>query len=167
MSEPYLGEIRMFGFSFAPRNWNKCDGALLPIDQNQALYSILGTTYGGDGRTSFALPDLRGRAPLHVDSGFPLGQKSGEETHSLSLGEIPSHNHTLRATNTQADQVSPTGNLLASSAPGEVYASGSQLVDLVSGTVQNAGSSVGHQNMMPSLAVNFCIAVIGTFPPRN
>ena len=116
MSEPFLAEIRIVGFNFAPRGWAFCDGQILPINQNQSLYSLLGTTYGGDGRTSFALPDLRGRTPIHVGSsnGYShlLGQKSGEDTHTLAISEMPGHDHALQATSANGDSPIPTNNLL-------------------------------------------------------
>jgi len=167
MSEPYIGEIRLFGFNFPPRGFAQCDGFLLPINQNQALYSILGTTYGGDGRTTFALPELRGRVPMHVGTGFSLGAKAGEETHVLSTGEIPNHDHSLRGTSQGANVPVPTSNLLADTAPNEIYSNSSTLVDLATGTVANTGNGQGHVNMMPSIAINFCIALTGVFPPRN
>ncbi len=117
MSEPFLAEIRIVGFNFAPSGWAHCDGQILPINQNQSLFSLLGTTYGGDGLTSFALPDLRGRSPLHVDSGILLGFKAGEEAHNLQESEIPSHSHALNAQSTIADTPIPTGNRLAASTP--------------------------------------------------
>ena len=115
MSEPFLSEIRMFGFNFAPRGWMRCDGSILPINQFQSLYSLLGTTYGGDGRTSFAIPDLRGRAPLHFDfsAGYPQGQSSGEETHVLSMNEMPAHSHSFEGNRNQSTLNEPGGNVLA------------------------------------------------------
>ena len=113
MSEPFLAEIRMFGFNFAPRGWAFCDGQILPINQNQSLYSLLGTTYGGDGRTSFALPDLRGRTPIHVGNGHAQGQKSGEETHTLPAGETPPHGHVLSASADGGVSINPSGSVLA------------------------------------------------------
>lgn len=167
MSEPFLAEIRIVGFNFAPRGWAFCDGQILPINQNQSLYSLLGTTYGGDGRTSFALPDLRGRSPMHVGDGHREGQKSGEETHTLSGAEMPQHDHIMQATAIDADQPFPGGALFAKSL-GTLYSdSASTPVNLANETIANAGGGQAHDNMMPYLAVNFCIALQGLFPSRN
>ena len=168
MSEPFLAEIRIVGFNFAPRGWAFCDGQILPINQNQSLYSLLGTTYGGDGRTSFALPDLRSRTPIHVSDSHRLGQKSGEETVTLTAAEIPAHTHTLKGSSTQGDVVAGNGNVLADDA-GQIYRSGTpnNLVSLRSGSVANAGGGQGHENMMPFTTLNFCIALQGLFPSRN
>ncbi|WP_029041125.1 phage tail protein [Cucumibacter marinus] len=170
MSEPFLAEIRMVGFNFAPRGWAFTDGQILPINQNQSLYSLLGTTYGGDGRTSFALPDLRSRTPIHNGDGYQLGQKSGAETITLTTAEIPNHTHTVKASGQDGDQASPTDHLLASEiAPDLVYrdyAVANQTA-LRSGTVTNAGGGQAHNNMQPYLTVSFCIALQGLFPSRN
>ena len=172
MSEPFLAEVRLVGFNFAPRGWAFCDGQILPINQNQSLYSLLGTTYGGDGRTSFALPDMRGRTPMHVGDGHTLGQKSGEETHTLSAAEMPQHDHAFHATNDTATSGAPgSGN---DRVPGqstlnlaEVYRSSGTSVNLNSAAIAHAGGGQGHNNMQPYLAVNFCIALRGLFPSRN
>ncbi len=171
MSEPFLAEIRIVGFNFAPRGWALCDGQILPINQNQSLYSLLGTTYGGDGRTSFALPDLRSRTPIHVGSSngtsHTLGQKSGEETHTLSVAEMPNHRHTIRGTSDTASSNVTTGNNFARSAV-QLY------VGLTSGREAAMRSDVltsvggqSHDNMQPYIALNFCIALLGLFPSRN
>ena len=167
MSEPFLAEIRIVGFNFAPRGWAFCDGQILPINQNQSLYSLLGTTYGGDGRTTFALPDLRGRTPVHIGNGFLLGEKSGEETHTLSAAEMPQHDHALRASADGGSTPLPTGNVLASSAPSEQYHPPTTMVPLAAGTVANVGGGQAHDNMQPYLALSFCIALQGLFPSRN
>lgn len=169
MSEPFLAEIRMVGFNFAPRGWAFCDGQILPINQNQSLYSLLGTTYGGDGRTSFALPDLRGRTPVHVGPGHREGQKSGEETHTLSVNEMPQHSHVLHATSTDANTPNPTTSAVLGSVPTRIYAEfdASRAVSLHPGTITNVGGSQAHENMQPYLAVNFVIALQGLFPSRN
>lgn len=169
MAEPYISEIRIFGFNFAPRGWAQCNGQILPINQNQALYSLLGTTYGGDGRTSFALPDLRSRVPMHVggdDYAVSQGQNGGAETIALSASQIPPHTHSLRASSTVGDQNTPEGNVLA--APiFNLYGAASNLDAMNTAIVgDNAGGSA-HNNRMPILAVNFCIALQGLFPPRN
>ncbi len=170
MSEPFLAEVRIVGFNFAPRGWAFCDGQILPINQNQSLYSLLGTTYGGDGRTSFALPDLRGRTPIHVGrsnggDSHRLGQKSGEETHTLSAAEMPQHKHVARANDTAGDNPIPTTHSLARA--NNLYRDASNLTELRSGTVTNVGGSQAHDNMQPYIAVNFCIALQGLFPSRN
>lgn len=166
MSEPFLAEIRIFGFNFAPRNWAMCDGQILPINQNQSLYSLLGTTYGGDGRTTFALPDLRGRAPLHEGPGFGLGSKSGVENVALSVAQIPGHTHQLNATSNPADQNDPDGQVLAATVD-DRYAPAADLVNAASSSVVNGGSGQAHDNMQPTLVLNFCIALQGLFPSRN
>lgn len=171
MSEPFLAEVRMVGFNFPPRGWALCDGQILPINQNQSLYSLLGTTYGGDGRTSFALPDLRGRTPIHVGRSnggaqHELGQKSGEETHTLSTNEMPQHTHTLLATNTGDGSTSPADNVFAN-AGADLYNPADSLVDMNAGAVSNVGEGEAHENMQPYLALNFCIALRGLFPSRN
>ena len=171
MSEPFLAEVKMVGFTFAPRGWALCDGQLLPINQHQSLYALLGTIYGGDGRTTFGLPDLRGRTPVHPGSGVNQGQKGGEENHTLSTAEMPQHTHSSSAstaTGNQGSDTSPTGNVLASQARRElpIYAQPSSLTAL-SPAVTNAGGGQSHENMQPFLAVNFCIALQGLFPSRN
>jgi microcystin-dependent protein len=170
MSEPFLAEVRIVGFNFAPRGWAFCDGQILPINQNQSLYSLLGTTYGGDGRTTFALPDLRGRTPIHVGASdgthHRLGQKSGEETHTLSVNEMPQHRHVAQASSTVGNTPVPASNVLADS-PLQLYANPGNLVSLAPGTVTNVGGSQAHDNMQPYLALNFCIALQGLFPSRN
>jgi len=171
MSEPFLAEVRMVGFNFAPRGWAFCDGQILPINQNQSLYSLLGTTYGGDGRTTFALPDLRGRTPIHVGEGHREGQKSGEETHTLSVNEMPQHRHLFKASSTDANQPVSQNAYLARTTAGDIYRdaglSPQGLTTLAAGTVTNVGGSQAHENMQPYLAVNFCIALQGLFPSRN
>ncbi len=170
MSEPFLAEVRIVAFNFAPRGWAFCDGQILPISQNQSLYSLLGTTYGGDGRTSFALPDLRGRVPIHVGSSngsvHTEGQKGGEETHTLNQAEMPQHTHTARASSTPGDAPLAAGHVLADN-PVQLYANPGNLVELRSGTTANAGGGQAHNNMQPTLVLNFCIALQGLFPSRN
>ncbi|RMF80915.1 MAG: phage tail protein [Chloroflexi bacterium] len=172
MSEPFLAEVRMVGFNFAPRGWALCDGQILPINQNQSLYSLLGTTYGGDGRTSFALPDLRGRTPIHVGQSnggafHQLGSKGGEETHTLTAAEMPAHDHQLQGTDTVAAQSDdPTNHLLASSSQ-PAYGQFTTAVAMDPASVANAGGGQAHDNMQPYLVVNFVIALQGLFPSRN
>lgn len=170
MTEPFLAEIRIVGFPFAPRGWAFCDGQILPINQNQSLYSLLGMTYGGDGGTYFALPDLRGRTPIHVgqsDGGsyHSLGQKSGEESHTLSATEMPTHDHALKATKQNGDAPIPGDTMLAAYLNG--YRNGTNQANLRPDTVANAGSGQAHDNMQPFIALNFCIALQGLFPSRN
>lgn len=173
MSEPFLAEIRIYGFNFAPRGWAFCDGQILPINQNQSLYSLLGTTYGGDGRTSFGLPDMRGRTPIHVGRSnggefHTEGQKSGEETHTLAAAEMPNHDHVAQASSTNANQNSAQGNLPAAAL--NLYipeASNPTRQPISSSTVANVGGSQSHDNMQPYIAINFCIALRGLFPSRN
>lgn len=166
MSEPFLAEIRMVGFNFAPRGWAFCDGQILPINQNQSLYSLLGTTYGGDGRTSFALPDLRGRVPIHVNAEHREGQKSGEETHTLQTNEMPQHNHAAMASTSETGATTVTGNVLANGGDA-LYHDPPGTTTLISATITNVGGGQAHDNMMPWLALNFCIALQGLFPSRN
>lgn len=164
MAEPFLSEIRIMSFVFPPKGWALTDGQLLPINQNQGLFSLLGTTFGGDGRVNFALPDLRGRTPIHVGSGHTLGERGGEQGHTLSIAELPTHTHVVRATNDTAAVPIPTGNWLANSAPNELYAAPANLVSMVPGTVGNVGGSQAHLNMQPFLVLSFCIALQGIFP---
>ena len=171
MSEPFLAEVRIVGFNFAPRGWAFCDGQILPINQNQSLYSLLGTTYGGDGRTSFALPDMRGRTPIHVGNSnggatHTLGQKSGEETHTLAANEMPQHSHTPIGSSETVNAQDPAGNWVGSNA-GAPYHSIGTAVNMAPGTLANAGAGQAHENMQPWLALNFCIALQGLFPSRN
>ncbi len=165
MSEPFLAEIKMVGFNFPPRGWALCDGQILPINQNQSLFSLMGTTYGGDGRTSFALPDMRGRTPVHVGTGVTLGQKAGAEQHILSAAQMPKHTHVAQASTSNADLPTPGGVVLA--AANNLYGAERNMVKLRSETVTNSGGGQAHNNMQPFLALNFCIALQGLFPPRN
>ena len=169
MSEPFLAEIHIVGFNFAPRGYAFCDGQILPINQNQSLYSLLGTTYGGDGRTSFALPDMRGRTPIHRSNSHRLGQKAGEESHVLTGDEIPQHNHTVEATGNQATSNVPEGNLLASKArrTQSYYTTPPSSGNMHGGTIGNTGGSRAHNKMQPFLAINYVIALRGLFPSRN
>jgi microcystin-dependent protein len=172
MSEPYLAEIRIFSFDFAPRGYAFCDGQILPINQNQSLYSLLGTTYGGDGRTSFALPDLRGRTPIHVgnsstqgSTSHTLGQKGGEENAPLTVAQMPAHRHTVRG-RAAADNAEAEDEVLGQG-EANIYRSPGTNVAMRAGIVANSGSGQGHPNMQPFLAIRFAIAIRGIFPPRN
>jgi microcystin-dependent protein len=169
VAEPFLGEIRMFSFNYAPagQGWAMCNGQQLPINQNQALFSLLGTTYGGNGQTTFALPDLRGQVPIMVGSGFTQGQKGGQQAHTLSISEMPLHTHVLNGTTTTGDTPVPTGNLLADSPIGLQYAAVANLTNLIPSTVGNTGGSQAHLNMQPFLVITFGIALQGIFPSQN
>jgi microcystin-dependent protein len=164
MAEPFLSEIRLMSFIFAPKGWALCNGQLLPINQNQGLFSLLGTTFGGDGRVNFALPDLRGRTPIHVGSGHTLGEKGGEPAHTLSIAELPTHTHVLMA-GIAAGTNSPNGAVLANSTA--VYHAPTALVSLNPSSVTNIGGSQAHLNMQPFLTLSYCIALQGIFPSPN
>ena len=174
MSEPFIAEIKMFGGNFAPRNFAQCDGQLLAIAQNTALFSLLGTTYGGDGRTTFGLPELRGRVPMHYGNGpgltnRPLGQKSGGETTTLSALNLPGHTHSVSipASAGEGQKVEPDGNVLAGGEePTKPYATGAD-TSLAPFNTDNAGSGVSFTNLPPYQCVNFIIALVGLFPSRN
>jgi microcystin-dependent protein len=163
MAEPFLSEIRIMSFGFAPKGWALCNGQLLPINQNQALFSLLGTTFGGDGRVNFGLPNLQGRTPIHVGQGHALGERGGEQAHTLSIAEIPTHTHSVQVSNQQGDQTVPTGNILARSHY-NLYGNPANLIALALDTVSNVGGSQAHLNMQPFLVLNFCIALQGIFP---
>lgn len=165
MSEPFLGEIRLVAFTYAPRGWAQCNGQLLPISQNQALFSILGTTYGGDGRVNFALPDFRGRMPLHANGQFPQGGTGGEEAHSLAMGEMPAHTHAIAASSNAADQVRPASHYWANG--GEPAYAATPDVTLAPQAATTAGSGQGHENRPPLQVLNFIIALQGIFPSRS
>jgi microcystin-dependent protein len=164
MAEPFLSEIRIMSFNFAPRGWALCNGQLLPINQNQALFSLLGTTYGGDGRVNFALPDLRGRVPIHVGSGHTLGERAGQEAHTLTIQEAPAHNHFMNVVNSNAS-VGPTGGFLA--AANALYHPAPADTSLAPNTISNVGGSQPHLNQQPFLVLSFAIALQGIFPSPN
>jgi microcystin-dependent protein len=169
MAEPFLGEIRLMSFNFAPKGWATCSGQLLPINQNQALFSLLGTTYGGNGQTTFALPDLRGRLPMHKGTGPGLsnrtiGERAGEEAHTLTFGELPPHNHGVGVVSGPGTATLPTGAFMAAHRGGYAEAGNTPMH---SGTIANAGGSQPHANMPPFLVIGFCIALQGIFPSQS
>ena len=165
MAEPFLSEIRLCSFGFAPQGWALCNGQLLPINQNQGLFSLLGTTYGGDGRVNFALPDFRGRTPIHVGSGHTLGERGGEQAHTLTLAELPTHLHQLSASSDKATAFTPTTSLVLAEAA--VYSEPTSLVAASPQSSGNVGGSQAHLNMQPFLTLTFCIALQGIFPSPN
>jgi len=174
MADPFVAEIRIFPFNFAPRGWAWCDGQLLPLSQNTALFSLLGTTYGGDGESNFALPDLQGRAPMHPGQGpglslHDLGEQSGSETVSLLQSEIPSHSHGLRVNSEDTDSRKPANHLLGKPQRGMIYQTNTSanLVSMSEHSLAPAGGDQPHNNMMPYLTFYFCIALQGVFPPRT
>jgi len=167
MAEPFLSEIRIMSFGFAPKGWALCNGQLLPINQNQALFSLLGTTFGGDGRVNFALPDLRSRVPIHVGSGHTLGERGGEQAHTLSIAELPTHRHVGQATTTNGGNTPSSSTVLARSNPQPVYGSAASLVAMAPTMIGNVGGSQAHLNMEPFLTLSFCIALQGIFPSPN
>jgi microcystin-dependent protein len=181
MAEPFLSEIRIMSFGFAPQGWALCNGQLLPINQNQALFSLLGTTYGGDGRINFGLPNLQGRTPIHMGAGYTRGEVGGEQAHTLTIPEMPTHNHTLQAADVDGDKnvggitpgstkalarglVSLTGG---STTPANIYGTGAINQTMSPSTISNVGGSQAHLNMQPFLTLNFSIALQGIFPSQN
>jgi microcystin-dependent protein len=167
MAQPYVGEVRMFAGNFAPAGWNFCDGTLLPIDQFDTLFNLIGTTYGGNGQSNFAVPDLRGRLPMHIGSGFALAQASGTETVTLSVQQIPSHNHSFLATTNIGPQASPGGNVLAQSTLAQLYIQDVADTALAANSITPVGGSQPHNNFAPYLCINFIISLFGIFPTPN
>lgn len=165
MSEPFLSEIRIVSFGFAPKGWALCNGQLLPINQNQALFALLGTTYGGDGQVNFALPNLQGRIPIHFGNGHTLGESSGEENHTLNSNEFPTHIHAVSASSADPNQGLPTGNMWANGAG--AYSNSMPDSTMNPASIGSSGGSQPHTNMQPYLVVNFIIALQGIFPSRN
>jgi microcystin-dependent protein len=170
--ECFIGEVRLFAGNFAPRGWAFAAGQLLPISQNQSLFAIVGTTYGGDGRTTFALPDLRGRVPLGTGQGpgltnRTLGKKGGAETHTLTAAEMPSHNHAVMASNAVGTQSRPQGNVWASHKRTKVYETGGQLVTMSKSAIARTGGNRALDTMQPFLGLNYIICLQGIFPSRN
>ena len=166
MADFFIGEIRIFSFSYAPRYWAECTGQLLPINQYTALFALLGTTFGGNGTTNFQLPDLRGSVPMHVGGGLALGQKGGEETHTLSVNEMPTHTHQAKASADGPTVTPPTGNFWASNTGFTPYGTAANAA-MSSQAIGNAGGSQAHENRSPYLTLNICIALQGIFPSRN
>ena len=172
MSDPFVGEIRMFAGNFAPRNWALCDGQLLPVSQNDALFSLLGTIYGGDGRTTFGLPDLRGRLPVHQGTGpgltpRPIGQRSGQETVTLTTNQLPAHGHALNASAESADATQAAGNLPAQTAEDAFSASAVGTTLSSAAIASGGGGGTSHPNVQPFLCINFIIALVGVYPSRS
>lgn len=166
MAEPFLSEIRLFSFNFPPKGWAFCNGQLLPINQNQALFALLGTTYGGNGQTNFALPNLQGRCATHEGAGFSLGQAAGEAAHTLTINEMPQHLHFVQASGDNGDTPVGSGNMLG--AFNNAYrAPGGTQIAIDPSTISAVGGSQAHQNMCPYLVLNFCIALQGIFPSPN
>jgi microcystin-dependent protein len=165
MAQPFLAEIKIMSFGFPPKGWALCNGQLLPINQNQALFSLLGTTYGGDGRVNFGLPNLEGRTPIHMGGGFTLGERGGEQAHTLSISEIPTHVHNASATTTGGNSPIPNANDLGAVA--NLYGAATNLTSLLPSTLSSVGGSQAHLNMQPFLTLSFCIALSGIFPSQN
>ncbi len=173
MSDPFIAEIKIFSFPYAPKGWAFCNGQLLPINQNQALFSLLGTTYGGDGRVNFALPNLQGRVAMHMDDAHLEGEVGGEAAHTLTVSEMSTHSHGLMAAapaNGNSNTNIPTNGFFSNSAPAEIYNSTGGTppqVPLAASAISNYGGNQPHENMQPYLVLNFCIALVGIFPSRN
>lgn len=174
MSEPFIGQITIVAFDFAPKGWALCNGQILPIAQNTALFSLLGTTFGGNGQTTFALPDLRGRTPIHWGTGpglpsVTLGESSGSETVTLTINQLPMHNHIAMATTTPGDMPNPGGNMWAVESQGATFVYSDQTPNgtMAQNAIAPAGGSQPHTNLQPYLTVNFVIALVGIFPSRN
>ena len=169
MAEPFLAETRIMSFNFAPKGWAMCNGQLLPINQNQALFSLLGTNFGGDGRVNFGLPDFRGRTPIHFGNGHTLGEKAGVESHTLSITELPLHNHVLNnSTAVVSTNIPASGGSLGNSAPNLLYnSSNNNMTAMSTNSLASTGGSQAHTNMQPFLVLNFCVALQGIFPSQN
>ena len=166
MAEPFLAEIRMMSFNFPPKGWAMCNGQFLPINQNQALFALLGTTFGGDGRTTFALPNLRGRVPVHMGQGITLGESAGQEFHTVTQAEMPAHTHLVNCTASGAAGDDPTSRLPGRAA-GNAYGAATNLVAMAPALVSNTGGSQPHENRQPYLVITFCIALQGIFPSQT
>jgi microcystin-dependent protein len=167
MAQPYVGEIRMFAGNFAPAGWMFCEGQLLPISEYETLFNLIGTTYGGDGQSTFALPDLRGRLPLHFGNGFTLAETGGVETVTLTVAQIPQHTHAFLASTATGDQVSPAGNVAASSFNVTPYINDVANGNMNAGAISSTGGSQPHNNFQPYLCVDFIISLFGIFPSQT
>jgi len=165
MSEPFLGEIKIISWNYPPRGWAFCNGQLLPINQNQALFSLLGTYYGGDGRVNFGLPNLQGRTPIHMGSGFTIGQLGGEQSHTLNISELPAHTHVPSGTTLAPSSETASNNVWCNNAANPYIASGNAA--LMPSAIANTGGSQPHQNMSPFLVLNMVVALQGIFPSQN
>jgi microcystin-dependent protein len=165
MAEPFLSEIRIMAFNYNPKGWAMCNGQLLPINQNQPLFSLLGTTFGGDGRVNFALPNLRGRTPIHVGAGHTLGEAAGSSAVTITMSQMPAHNHNAQGSSANGASVLPTDGVLAGAAG--LYGPPADLTSLLPASITNVGGSQAHTNMQPYLVLTFCIALQGIFPSPN
>jgi microcystin-dependent protein len=166
MSEPFLSEIKIVSFNFPPKGWALCNGQFLPINQNQALFSLLGTTYGGNGQTTFALPNLRGRVPIHMGNGHTLGEAAGSTAVTVNIQQLPTHTHAMMASQTNGDTPASNNTVLAGT-PAKIYGPPNSLTTLNPAAVSSIGGSQPHTNMMPYLTLNFIIALQGIFPSHN
>lgn len=167
MATPYLSELRIFSFNFAPKGWALCNGQTLSIQQNTALFSLLGTTYGGNGTTNFLLPNLQGQVPMHYGNGFPQGQAAGEANHTLTVNEMPAHTHSLLASSNGPTVNTPANNFFASNTGSLPYSAATANESMAATAIGNAGGAQPHNNMSPYLVLNICIALQGIFPSRN
>jgi len=167
--EPFLAEIKIFSFNFAPKGWALCNGQFIPINQNQALFALLGTTYGGNGQTNFALPDFRARAPIHFGNGHNIGERAGEQAHTINISELPQHRHLVQVkTDAVSTNIPSNQTIFGNTAPNQVYnGTGENLVSMNNTSLSSIGGSQAHLNMQPYLALNFCIALLGVFPSQN
>lgn len=167
MSTPFLGEIKIISWNFAPQGWAFCNGQFLPINQNQALFSLLGTMYGGNGQTTFALPDFRGKIPVHMGAGFTQGQTAGQYAHTITMSEMPAHNHFLQVTNNVGTTQNPTDQVILSKSVANTYGGFTDIVAMNAGSITPVGGSQPHENKQPYLVLNFIIALVGIFPSQT